>query len=81
MKDKWFYSAQKEVSELLNSKFDEYQCNFQDVKKERVYESFTCYKNGNPFILLVLFTKKYGKNEANFEIFSPYTLWKDKNNG
>lgn len=44
---KWFYPAQDKIKSFLTEKFDDnYQCNFQDVCKEVVYENYVCRKTG-----------------------------------
>ncbi len=44
IKSKWFFPAQDKIKNYLNEKFGEnYRCEFQDVCKYIVYETYQCW--------------------------------------
>ena len=42
-KEKWYFPLQKKTQDILRKDYVEVLCQWQDVCKETVYESFICY--------------------------------------
>lgn len=42
-KEKWFFPLQRKTQEILRRDYVEVLCQWQDVCKDVVYESFICY--------------------------------------
>jgi len=70
---KWFYPAQRKITKFLAEKYgiDNYRCEFQDVCKNVVYETYAHWdddalkeNNGNPAIVTFIIHKNHSLKSA-----------------
>ena len=65
--DKWFFALQKKIAEYLDKNYSNWQCQYQDVCENRVYENYLVFNKDNHSAVIMFVMRKVTNDYLIFE--------------